>query len=448
MDYYLKSKNADIQEDPQWDYFCKLLSKNYLNLSINDVYIQFYNRFKNEFVNSSQSKLNIGYHFTGGETERLFLNYKTEVALLSSTGVYSKFIFNFICFARHYIYFLAKFLIDLKVICSTKYYIVKKTYKKRVVLIRTKAELDYFNSNQILSKNCTPVFIPVRLSSEEITQKSSINLKLIKYFKAIIKYLFSNKSCGESIQINSNVVNIKYLVNELQYRKIMIELYRFELSEIFKNNNIKHIYTFSVTNDEAMLEAELAAINDCKLTHIWRVDVILRSVPKIIPGNRAILMNKYMLDAARQQWPKNKQSFFFKNVFLTGKNINNQKNSQAEKILICTSALYSSENIKFINIITKKFANNIEVYIRLHPRLRIKNINPIIKSYDPTLYYKYIFTWPSSIINEYINSDSSIYVYRPQLKPYDDQDAYYFHINKIKTFNTLEALSNAIDEIQ
>lgn len=436
--------SSELKEDEQWDKLKQLLEGCGLQVFINDVYVNFYSRLKKELLNSKSNKILIGYYFNGAESERLFINYDQEVALLNSESLTKTNIFKVVSYLRHVLFFPVKTFIDLRILFQIKYNKPNAQFKNRVVFIRTEAEYLFFIECKMLFEHCTPVFIPVRLSSDRILKSNSIKLSARKYIGRLFQNIFSAKDLRESVEINANIIGLDYLVSELRHKKIMNDLYHESLIELLKGRSIKHIYTFAVCNDEAVMDANIASIMHCKLTHVWRVDMALKQIPNVIPGSRAILMNKYACEVSKSFWPDNGRFFHFHNSFAFRRKELTSKLGNKKAVLICTGALYLEENMEFLFNILSTLEGKVDFYLRCHPRLPIRHNLPELRKYDESISYDAVFSWPSSIINEFIDNEIEIYVYRPFLPPYDYQESYYYLVDHITTVRTLESLSEEI----
>ena len=117
--------------------------------------------------------------------------------------------------------------------------------------------------------------------------------------------------------------------------------------------------------------------------------------------------------------------------------------SNREIVLICTSPINLNLNYKFVKTVVN-VNNGKTFHIRFHPRLKLdfKNINLNgVKPFDPHMQYFNIYTWPSSVIDEYWNEEVSIHIYRPNISPYIYQESYYYKLPNIVVAKNLNEIT-------
>ena len=206
-------------------------------------------------------------------------------------------------------------------------------------------------------------------------------------------------------------------------------------------STVKVIYTYEVLSKDALMDAAVASQIGAKCYHIRIVDVAFKETPYVVAGDRALVRSKQIEDAYRKTWIEDKSKFRKSSVFF-GSN-ERKLIPDSDTILICTSPINLKLNRLFVRKVVegnkgKKF------HIRFHPRLRF-DVNHLVSDniieYNPNVRYSLIYTWPSSVIEEYWSEEVRINIFRPNINPYKHQVSHYYSLPNVAVVSRIDDIS-------
>ncbi len=418
--------------------YINFLKKNDLYTSsffTNDFYHQCLHRARQERLFTKSNNIRLGYYGVGGESNRIIISESLEYKLVNGRrGLIA--VFNFLATLRHIVAIFARIYIDLKIIShSKKRYKVIDLRKKRTVIVRTLAQQNHANHTFEDVKNTTFLHAPNMLASK---QKLDCNIKLsyCNYLKDLALWLSKlNYSNNENAIIDK--VDFSYALKELSLANILqMQIYS-ALSDAICDTP-KVLYTYEVTSKDALTDAMLANAHNAKCYHIRIVDMAFKETPFVVPGNRALLKNCLLESSYRRFWVAEKAKFRKASFFF-----NASKKvvcATPDTILICTSPINKALNYQFVKAVIDANKGK-RFHIRFHPRLifGIDRLNLVeVAEFNPHMEYKIIYTWPSSIIDEYWSEDVKVHIFKPNISPYKYQLSHYYSLPNVHVVSKIE----------
>ena len=414
---------------------CKLYSDSFFT---NDFHHQCLHRARQEKLFNKNYVINIGYYGVGGESDKILISEDLEQRLINGSRS-SIAVYNFLAALRHIIAIFARIYIDLKIIGHSKSnYKHKEVQHKRVVITRSLAQQDHANQTFGDVKNTVLFNTPSRLASMQ-NLDSNIRLSYFNYLRNLaFWFLGRSNSCEEKPIIDK--INFSYALRELDLANILQQQIYTALAHLIFDK-LKVLYTYEVLSKDALMDAMIARKEGAKCYHLRIVEVAFKETPFVVPGNKALLKSKWLERSYRSFWSDDQSKF--KKVSFFFRASDKDLYAEPDTILICTSAININLNYQFIKAVVE--ANKGKTFhIRFHPRLLFEidglGLGDVV-GYNPRMQYQIIYTWPSSVIDEYWNEEVTIKIFRPNISPYKYQVSHFYSLPNVSVISTLDELS-------
>lgn len=421
--------------------YIQFLKKNHLDTKsffTNDFYHQCLHRACQENLFNKSYKLNLGYYGVGGESNKIIISEILEQKLVNGSRM-SIAVYNFLAMLRHIIVVLARIFVDFKIIRHSKRRYKSSAFKnKRVIIIRTLAQQLHAKQTFGEIKNTSLLYAPSRLALKQKLE-SSIRLSYMNYLKGLVLWLVRYHTSKNNDAIIDNI-DFSYALRELDLAN-MLQMQIYTALSKLTRDNIKVLYSYEVTSKDALLDAMLAHSEKAKCYHIRIVDMAFKETPFVVPGNKALLKNTLLEKSYRKFWLAEKEKFRTSTFFF--QDAEKVMPSPPNTILICTSPFNKRLNYLFVKAVIDANPGK-NIHIRFHPRL-VFDIDELefvgVVDYDPLMQYSVIYTWPSSIIDEYWNENVNINIFKPNISPYKYQISHYYSLSNINVFSTLNEIT-------
>lgn len=403
----------------------------------NDFYHQCLHRARQEKLFNKSHVVNIGYYGVGGESDKILIPEDLEQKLINGSRLSIR-LYNLLAALRHMIAIFARLYVDFKIIRHSKRnYKHKEANHKRLVIIRSLAQQDHARKTFGGAENTVLINAPSRLASMQ-NLESNIELSYATYFRGLVSWCLGRTRLCKNNPVIDNI-NFSYALTELDLANILQQQIYFALTDV-SGDKLKVLYTYEVLSKDALMDAKIACKKNAKCYHLRIVEVAFKETPFVVAGNRALVRNDWLQTSYRRFWSGDatkfkKVSFFFRAL---AKDLP----AEADTILICTSAINVDLNHQFIKSVVhanrgKKF------HVRFHPRLLL-DIDGLglddVDVYNPRMEYQVVYTWPSSVIDEYWSEEAIITVFRPNISPYKYQDSHFYSLPNVAVISALDEL--------
>jgi len=404
----------------------------------NDFYHQCLHRARQEKLFNKSCEIRVGYYGMGGESDKILISESLEHKLVNGSRS-SIAVYNFLAALRHIVVVLARIYIDFKIISHSKRRYKNLVLKhKRVVIIRTSAQQHHATQTFGGVKNTAFLYAPNRLAIKQ-NLDSNIKLSYLNYLKDLALWVLGGHDSAEDKPIIDKV-DFSYALSELNLANILQKQIYSALSDL-TSRKIKILYSYEVTSKDALMDAMVASLDRAKCYHIRIVDMAFKETPFVVPGNRALLKSSLLESSYRNFWVAEKSKF--KKVSFFFRVSEKDLCAGPGTILICTSPINENLNYQFVKAVVEANRGK-NFHIRFHPRL-VFEIDGLdfggAVAYDPRMQYPIIYTWPSSIIDEYWNEEVRINIFRPNISPYKHQISHYYSLPNVTVISTLDELS-------